>query len=60
MDIRKAFKLKKAQSQIQKELEQIFAVVEKKNIRVVVRGDRKIETIEIDGEQQKDLKDALN
>jgi DNA-binding protein YbaB len=54
------YKAKKAQSQMQKQLEQIFASEEKRGIKVVVRGDRKIERIEIDGEEQKELKDLIN
>ena len=45
---------------MQKQLEQIFATEEKRGFRVVVRGDRKIESIEIDGEEQKDLKEIIN
>lgn len=53
-------KLKKAQSQMQKQLEQIFATEESRGIRVVVRGDRRVETIEIDGEENRDLKNLIN
>ena len=53
-------KLRKAQSEIKKELEQIFVSEEKSGIKVVIRGDKKIQKIEIDGEAQKDLKDVLN
>ncbi len=41
-------------------MEQIFSTVEKGDFRVVVRGDRKVELIEIDGEGQKDLKNIIN
>ena len=54
------YKLKKAQSQMQKQLEAIFATEEKRGVKVVVRGDRKVEKIEIDGEEQRDLKDLIN
>lgn len=60
MNPRDIFKFKKAQSQMQKQLEQIFSSMEKRGIKVVVRGDRRIESIEIDGESQKELKDLLN
>lgn len=53
-------KLKKMQSEIQKELEQIYIKKEKGNMEVVVRGDRKIEKIVINGEEDKRLKDFLN
>ena len=54
------YKLRKEQSKLQKQMEQIFSTEEKKDIRVVVRGDRKIETIHIEGHQQKELKDLIN
>ena len=60
MNPKEIYKLKKAQSQMQKQLEKIFAVVENRDIKVVVRGDRKIESIELDGEVRKDLKNAIN
>jgi len=53
-------KLRKAQSEIKKELEQIFVSEEKSGIKVLIRGDKKIQKIEIDGEDQKDLRDTLN
>lgn len=54
------YRLKKQQSKLQKQMEQIFATAEKNDIKVVVRGDRKIEAIYIDGEENKDLKDLIN
>ncbi|MBI2620818.1 hypothetical protein HYW61_01170 [candidate division WWE3 bacterium] len=54
------FKLKKAQSQIKKRLEQVFAAVEKGNMSAVVRGDKRIEKIVVDGVEQKDLKGLIN
>lgn len=53
-------KIQRAQAKMQKQLEQIFFVHEKKGYRVVVRGDRRIESIEIEGEDQKELKDIIN
>lgn len=53
-------KLKKMQSELQKELEQIYVKKEKYNLEVVVRGDRRIEKIVIEGEEDKRLKDLLN
>lgn len=52
--------LRKTQSQIKKQLEQIFVTQEKAGVRVVVRGDKRIEKLEIDGEDRKDLRDLLN
>ena len=53
-------KLRKMKSQIDKQLESIFAVKEKGHIKVVVRGDKKIEKIEFDGNEDKDLKNLIN
>lgn len=57
---KKMHEFRKKQSEMQKELEQVFATEEKRGIKVVVRGDRKIERIEFDGEEQKDLKELIN
>jgi len=54
------YKLRKEQSKLQKQMEKIFSVEEKRGTKVVVRGDRKIEAIYIDDEEQKDLKDLIN
>lgn len=53
-------RLKKIQSDIKKQLEQIFVVQESGNIKIVVRGDKRIEKIEIDGEEDKNLKNLIN
>ena len=53
-------KLRKVQGEIKKDLEQIFVSNEKSGMRVVVRGDKKIQKIEVDGEDQKELKDLVN
>lgn len=53
-------KFKQVQSKIKKQMEDIFSTTEKNGIRVVVRGDKKIQKIEIDGEDQKELKDLIN
>lgn len=55
--------LRKMRSQamaLQKELEKIKETVEKKGIKVAVRGDQKIDFIEIDGEARRDLVEAIN
>ena len=54
------YRLRKEQSKLQKQMEQIFATVEKQDVKVVVRGDRKIEAIYFDGEEQKELRDMIN
>jgi len=53
-------KLKKMQSEIQKQLEQIMHTEEKNDVVLVVRGDKKIESITIDGEERKDIKELIN
>jgi DNA-binding protein YbaB len=58
--LKEANRLRKMQSEIQKQLDQICATNEKGGVRVVVRGDRRIEKIEVDGEERKDLRDVIN
>lgn len=53
-------KMRKIRAEMTKELEKIFSVVEKSGMRVVVRGDKHVEKIEIDGDESKALKDILN
>ncbi|KKS80770.1 MAG: hypothetical protein UV56_C0009G0004 [Candidatus Woesebacteria bacterium GW2011_GWC1_43_10b] len=53
-------KLRSQAKEMQKELEKITETVEEDNIKVKVRGDQKIEYIEIDGEERKDIADAIN
>ena len=60
MNTKVIYKLRKKQSEIQKEMEKIFSTEEKGEFKVVVRGDRKVKLIEIDGEEQKDLKNLIN
>ena len=52
--------LRKAQSQIKKQMEEIFASEEDGDVKVVVRGDKRIERILINGEENKELKDVIN
>jgi DNA-binding protein YbaB len=53
-------RMRKTQTEIQKQLEQIFVTYEKSGVKLVVRGDRKIEKIEIDGNEDKRLKEMIN
>ncbi len=53
--IKELNRLKQAQSKIKKQMEEISATREKDGIKVVVRGDKKIQRLEIDGDDQKDL-----
>ncbi len=51
---------RKAQSGIKKQMEAITVSKEKGDTLVVVRGDKKIEKLVINGEEKKDLRDLLN
>lgn len=53
-------KLRKAQSKIEKEMEQIFATREKAGVRVTVNANNKIIAIEVNDTEDKVLKDLLN
>ncbi|HXK52949.1 hypothetical protein H6802_02300 [Candidatus Nomurabacteria bacterium] len=53
-------KARKLQSDIKSQLEQIFHQEEKGNNSVLVRGDKRIEKIVIDGEERSDIKAMLN
>ena len=53
-------KAKKMQDDIKKQLEQVFHNEEKNDSSVLIRGDKRIEKIVIDGEERKDIKDLLN
>lgn len=52
--------LRKAQSKIQKQLEEISISDTSGNYEVRVRGDKKIEELKINGEEARDLKELLN
>ena len=53
-------RIRKTQGEIKKELEQIFVTTEKFGMRIVVRGDKKIEKLEIDGGDNKQLRELLD
>ena len=48
------------QAEMKKEMEQIFASTEKGDIHIVVRGDKRVEKIVVDGVEDKRLKDLIN
>lgn len=58
--IKELNKLKQTQSKLKKQMEDIFATKEKGNLRIVVRGDKKIQKLEIDGEDRKDIRELIN
>lgn len=45
---------------IQKELSQEMIEVDKNGVRVVISGDQKIQTLEINGRSDNDIKEAVN
>ena len=53
-------RLRKMQAEVKKQLENIFVTSEKSGIQIVIRGDKKIEKLIIDGEDNKTLKDVIN
>jgi len=53
-------KFRKAQGEIKKQLEQIYVTSDKGDFSILVRGDKHIEKLSIDGEDNKQLKDFLN
>ncbi|MCA9308720.1 MAG: YbaB/EbfC family nucleoid-associated protein [Patescibacteria group bacterium] len=58
--IKSVNKLRKMQADIQKQLEQILHSETKGTSEVVVKGDKKIDVLIIDGEERKDIKDLIN
>lgn len=53
-------KMRSQAMKLQKELERISKTYEKGKVRVRVRGDQKIDYLEIDGVEQKELKETIN
>ena len=53
-------KWKKLKDEVKHQQEQVFATIEKKGYKIVVRGDKRIEKIEIDGDDYKDLRETIN
>lgn len=52
--------LRKAQAEIKKELENIFVQMQKGGIKILLRGDKRVEKLEIDGVENKELKELIN
>ncbi len=53
-------KLRDTAKQIQRELEQIEVETEKGRAKVIMNGNMKLKSIEINGEEMSDVKDAIN
>jgi DNA-binding protein YbaB len=53
-------KMRDQAMQIQKALQQEQITVEKHGVRIVISGDQKIITIELNGKSDNDVRDAIN
>ncbi|MEK7188372.1 MAG: YbaB/EbfC family nucleoid-associated protein, partial [Patescibacteria group bacterium] len=53
-------KLQAKAKKLQKELQEVTATVAKNGIEVRVRGDQKVDSIKIEGEERRDLMDLIN
>lgn len=53
-------KLRDQAKKIQNELSQVEVEAEKGRVRVVIDGNMKVKSVEINGEEMKDAKDAFN
>ncbi len=53
-------KLRDQAKRIQDELSQIEVEAEKGRVRIVMTGDMKVKSVEINGEEMKDARDAVN
>lgn len=58
--IKEADRLRRLQNEIRKEQEQIFVEGEKQGIKILIRGDKRIEKLEIDGVDNKAMRDLIN
>ena len=53
-------RLRKTQGEIKKQMEQIFVSNERGGISLLVRGDKHIEKITVDGLENKEVKEIIN
>ncbi len=54
------YKLKKQADELKKKMQTITIEVEEKNIKVVMRGDNNVEAVYINGEENINVKNAIN
>jgi len=54
------YKLKRQSDLLKKQMERITIEVEEKGIRIVVRGDQRIQELYVDGEEDRRLRDVIN
>ncbi len=52
--------VRKMKAEMEKELEQIFHQEEKGDNLILLRGDKRVERIVINGEERKEIKDLIN
>jgi len=52
--------LKRQSDALKKEMERIVVTFEEKGVRVVVRGDQRLEQLAVDGEEMPRVKEAVN
>ncbi|MBI4059362.1 YbaB/EbfC family nucleoid-associated protein [Candidatus Microgenomates bacterium] len=58
--LKKLKQLRDQAMQMQKVLQQETITVEERNVKVVMRGDQQIQGLTIDGEEQKNVVEAVN
>ncbi len=58
--VKEADRLRRLQNEIRKEQEAIYVEADKQGIKLLVRGDKRIEKLEIDGVDNKALRDLIN
>lgn len=58
--IKKLKQLRDQAMEMQKVLQAEVMTVEEKGIRIVIRGDQQIQEIHIDGQENKDVREAVN
>jgi DNA-binding protein YbaB len=58
--VKAANNLRKMQSQIKKQLREIYHSEVRGDSSLVVRGDKTVEKVVIDGQERKDLKNLIN
>lgn len=52
--------LRRQGQQLKKEMEKISVEVREKEVKIVMRGDQQVESIEVEGTERDDLKKAFN
>lgn len=58
--VKELYEMQKQAKQLQMMLSKESVIVQKGKVKIKIRGDQKIEWVEIDGEQDRNLTDAIN